>query len=84
MQCGYWEALVPTRDVATKQGQGNPGRGDILFHDQLTDTEKSDAHYFRIGDVSVTDNDSHNDNAIFPTIAAMRNEKLSSQTLQNA
>ena len=33
---------------ATKQGQGN-----ILFHDQLTDTEHdlctSDAHYFRIG-----------------------------------
>ena len=34
MQCGYRETLVPTRDLATKQGQGN-----ILFHDQLTDTE---------------------------------------------
>ena len=48
MQCGYRETLVPTRDLATKQGQGN-----ILFHDQLTDTEhdlcSSDAHYFRIG-----------------------------------
>ena len=34
-------------DSGTKQGQGN-----ILFHDQLTDTEHdlcmSDAHYFRI------------------------------------
>ena len=48
MQCGYRETLVPTRDLATKQGQGN-----IFFHDQLTDTEHdlctSDAHYFRIG-----------------------------------
>ncbi len=34
MQCGYRETLVPTRDLATKQGLGN-----ILFHDQLTDTE---------------------------------------------
>ena len=48
MQCGYRETLVPNRDLATKQGHGN-----ILFHDQLTDTEHdlctSDAHYFRIG-----------------------------------
>ena len=48
MQCGYRETLAQTRDLATKQGQGN-----ILFHDQLTDTEHdlctSDAHYFRIG-----------------------------------
>ena len=48
MQCGYRETLVSTRDLATKQGQGN-----ILFHDQLTDTQHdlctSDAHYFRIG-----------------------------------
>ena len=44
--------LVPTRDLATKQGQGN-----ILCHDQLTDSDTdtehdlctSDAHYSRIG-----------------------------------
>ena len=50
MQCAYRETLVPTRDLATKQGQA---QGNILFHDQLTDTEHdlrtSDAHYFRIG-----------------------------------
>ena len=34
LQCGYRETLVPNWDLATKQGQGN-----ILFHDQLTDTE---------------------------------------------
>ena len=48
MQCGYRETLAQTRDLATKQGQGN-----IFFHDQLTDTEHdlctSDAPYFRIG-----------------------------------
>ncbi len=34
MQCGYRETLVPTRYIAIKQDQGN-----ILFQDQLTDTE---------------------------------------------
>ena len=50
MQCSYRETLVSTRDLATKPKQG---QGNILFHDQLTDTEHdlctSDAHYFRIG-----------------------------------
>ena len=41
MQCGYRETLAQTRDLATKQGQGN-----ILFHDQLTEHDlcTSDAH----------------------------------------
>ena len=37
MQCGYRETLVPTRDLATTRGK--QGQGNILFHDQLTDTE---------------------------------------------
>ena len=48
MQCGYRETLVPTRDLGLATKKATPGPGNILFHDQLSDTEHdlcmSDAH----------------------------------------
>ena len=41
--------ISPDSDDRTYQLRPKPrlkqGQGNILFHDQLTDTEKSDAHY---------------------------------------
>ena len=46
MQCGYRETLVSTRDLATKP-KAKQGQGNILFHDQLTDTEHGPLHEWR-------------------------------------